>query len=229
MGIAERRAAIREPKSATGCVMATVLDVVNQRNERVDQVTLDERIFGGAVDPHALHATVVMQRAGRRQGTHQTKGRSEVSGGGKKPWRQKGTGRARAGSTRSPLWRHGGIVFGPHPRAYALRVPKRVRAAALKSSLTVQAQAGRITVLQGLELERPSTKALAGVLKVLGAEGKVLLVLEAKDETVGRAARNLPDVHVLPVQGLNVYDLLAADRVVFTRHALGRLQEILAP
>ncbi len=210
--------------------MGTVLDVVNQNNERVDQVMLDERIFGGAVNPHVLYATVVMQRAARRQGTHQTKGRSEVSGGGRKPWKQKGTGRARAGSTRSPLWRHGGTVFGPHPRDYAFRVPKRVRAAALKSSLAAQAQAGRITVLQGLELERPSTKALAGVLKVLGVEGgKVLVVLPARDEAVYRAARNLPDVRVLPVQGLNVYDLLAADRVVFTRQALGRLQEVLVP
>lgn len=212
-----------------GWVMATVLDVVNQNNERVDQVTLDERIFGGTVNPYVLHATVVMQRAGRRQGTHQTKGRSDVSGGGKKPWKQKGTGRARAGSTRSPLWRHGGTVFGPHPRDYAFQVPKKVRAAALKSSLAAQAQAGRITVLQGLELERASTKVLAGVLKVLGAAGRVLLVLPAKDEAVCRAARNLPDVHVLPVQGLNVYDVLAADRVLFTRRALGRLEEVLAP
>jgi large subunit ribosomal protein L4 len=212
-----------------GWVMATVLDVVNQNNERVDQVTLDERIFGGTVNPYVLHATVVMQRAGQRQGTHQTKGRSDVSGGGKKPWKQKGTGRARAGSTRSPLWRHGGTVFGPHPRDYAFQVPKKVRAAALKSSLAAQAQAGRITVLQGLELERASTKALAGVLKVLGAAGRVLLVLPAKDEAVCRAARNLPDVRVLPVQGLNVYDLLAADRVLFTRQALGRLEEVLAP
>lgn len=209
--------------------MGTVLDVVNQKNERVDQVTLDEGIFGGAVNPHVLHATVVMQRASRRQGTHQTKGRSDVSGGGKKPWKQKGTGRARAGSTRSPLWRHGGTVFGPHPRDYAFRIPKKVRAAALRSSLAAQAQAGRIMVLQGLALERPSSKALAGVLKVLQADGKVLLVLPARDEAVHRAARNLPGVHVLLVRGLNVYDLLAADRVVFTREALGRLQEVLAP
>ncbi len=209
--------------------MARVLDVVNQQNERVDQVTLDEGIFGGPVNPFVLHATVVMQQANRRQGTHQTKGRSDVRGGGKKPWKQKGTGRARAGSTRSPLWRHGGIVFGPHPRDYGFQVPKKVRAAALKASLAAQAQAGRITVLQGLELERPSTKALAGVLKVLGAEGRVLLVLPAQDETVRRSARNLPRVQVLPVQGLNVVDLLAANRVVFTRQALGRLQEVLVP
>ena len=206
-----------------------VLDVVNQKNERVDQVTLDERLFGGPVNPHVLHATVVMQRAGQRQGTHQTKGRSDVSGGGKKPWKQKGTGRARAGSTRSPLWRHGGTVFGPHPRDYGFTLPRKVRAAALRSSLAAHAQAGRITVVQGIELEKPSTKAMAAVLKALGAEGRVLVVLPGRDETLDRAARNLPGVHLLPVQGLNVYDLLAADRVVFTREALGRLQEVLAP
>ncbi len=207
--------------------MGKVLDVVTPQNERVGQVELPEGIFGGSVNPHVLHATVVMQRARKRQGTHQTKGRSEVSGGGKKPWKQKGTGRARAGSTRSPLWRHGGIIFGPHPREYGFTVPRKVRAAALRSSLAAHAQGGRITVLQGLTLERPSTKALAAVFKAVGAVGKVVLVLPARDETVHRSARNLPGVRVLPVQGLNVYDLLEADRVVFTREALGRLQEVL--
>jgi len=207
---------------------AMVLDVVNTQNERVDQVQLPEGIFGGPVNPHVLHATVGMQRANRRQGTHDTKGRSEVRGGGRKPWRQKGTGRARAGTIRSPLWRHGGIIFGPHPRDHGYSVPRKVRAAALKSSLAAQAQAGRITVLQGLALERPSTKALAAVFKAVGAAGRVLLVLPARDEAVRRSARNLPRVRVLPVQGLNPYDLLAADRVVLTREALGRLQEVLA-
>lgn len=207
--------------------MGLMLDVVNPQNERVDQVQLPEGIFGGAVNPHVLHATVVMQRANRRQGTHATKGRSEVRGGGRKPWRQKGTGRARAGTIRSPLWRHGGIIFGPHPRDYSYHVPRKVRAAALKSSLATQAQAGRITVLQGLALERPSTKTLAAVFKAVGAAGRVLLVLPVRDETVCRSARNLPGVRVLPVQGLNPYDLLAADRVVLTREALGRLEEVL--
>ncbi len=205
-----------------------VLDVVNVQNERVDQVQLPDAIFGGAVNPHVVHATVVMQRANRRQGSHQTKGRSEVRGGGRKPWKQKGTGRARAGSTRSPLWRHGGTIFGPHPRDYRFAVPRKVRAAALKSCLAAQAQAGHLTVLEGLRLERPSTKALAGVFQAVGAAGKVLLVLPARDEAVSRSARNLPAVRVLPVQGLNPYDLLRADRVVFTREALGRLQEVLA-
>ena len=205
-----------------------VLDVVNTQNERVDQVELPDALFGGAVNPHVVHATVVMQRASRRQGTHQTKGRAEVRGGGRKPWKQKGTGRARAGSTRSPLWRHGGTIFGPHPRDYSFAVPRKVRAAALRSCLAAQAQAGRLMVLQGLSLERPSTKALAGVFKAVGAAGRVLLVLPARDETVSRSARNLPAVRVLLVQGLNPYDLLVADRVIFTREALGRLQEVLA-
>jgi large subunit ribosomal protein L4 len=208
--------------------MGMVLDVVNMQNEPVDQVQLPDAIFGGAVNPHVVYATVVMQRANRRQGTHQTKGRSEVSGGGRKPWKQKGTGRARAGSIRSPLWRHGGTIFGPHPRDHSFTVPRKVRAAALKSCLAAQAQAGRLTVLQGLSLERPSTRALAGVFAAVGAAGKVLLVLPARDATVSLSARNLPAVRVLPVQGLNPYDLLVADRVIFTRDALGRLEEVLA-
>jgi large subunit ribosomal protein L4 len=207
--------------------MGLMLDVVNPQNERVDQVTLPEGIFGGAVNPHVLHATVVMQRANRRQGTHATKERSAVRGGGRKPWRQKGTGRARAGSIRSPLWRHGGTIFGPRPRDYGYLAPRKVRAAALRSSLAAQVQAGRITVLQGLVLERPSTKVLAAAFKALGVAGRVLLVLPVRDEMVCRSARNLPRVRVLPVQGLNPHDVLAADRVVLTREALGRLEEVL--
>jgi large subunit ribosomal protein L4 len=208
--------------------MATVIDVVNQQNERVDQVTLDPAIFDVTVNPHVLHATVVMQRARRHQGTHQTKERSDVSGGGRKPWRQKGTGRARQGSIRAAQWRHGGTVFGPHPRDYGYTVPRKVRAAALRSSLTAQAAAGRITVLQDLRLERPSTKGMAGVLRALGATGRVLLVVASVDEVVHRSARNLAGLHLLPVAGLNVRDILAADRVILTREALGRLEEGLA-
>lgn len=206
-----------------------VVDVVNQKNERVDQVTLDDRLFGGPVNPHVLYATVTMQRAARRQGTHSTRGRSAVRGGGKKPWRQKGTGRARHGSIRSPLWRHGGTVFGPTPRDYGYAVPRKVRRAALRASLAAQVQAGRLTVVHDLAPERPTTKAMAAVLEALGARGRVLVLLPAKDQALERAARNLPGVHLLPVQGLNVYDVLAADRVLVSREALGRLQEALAP
>jgi len=152
--------------------MATLVDVVNAQNETVDRCELPEAIFAAPVKPHVLHEVVRMQLARRRQGTADTKGRSEVSGGGKKPWKQKGTGRARAGTTRSPLWRHGGTVFGPHPRSYAYEVPKAMRRQALLAALTSKAQAGAIRVLESLSLERPSTKAMVGLLKGAGVAGK---------------------------------------------------------
>jgi large subunit ribosomal protein L4 len=191
--------------------MATLVDVVNAKNETVDLCELPEAIFSASVKPHVLHEVVRMQLANRRQGTADTKGRSDVSGGGKKPWKQKGTGRARAGTTRSPLWRHGGTVFGPQPRSYAYGVPKAIRRQALLAALTSKAQAGAIRVLESLGLERPSTKAMVALLKGAGVAGKALVVLPARDETLEKSARNLPAVRVLTVQGLNVYDVLRAD------------------
>jgi len=168
-----------------------------------------------------------MQLASRRQGTADTKGRSDVSGGGKKPWKQKGTGRARAGSSRSPLWRHGGTVFGPHPRSYEYDVPKAVRRQALLAALTTKAQAGAVRVVETLNLERPSTKAMAGLLSGAGIHGKVLVVLPARDEVVEKSARNLPAVRVLTVRGLNVYDVLRADLLVLTPEGVQTLREVL--
>jgi len=209
--------------------MATLVDVVNAQNETVDQCELPEAIFAATVKPHLLHEVVRMQLATRRQGTADTKGRSEVSGGGKKPWKQKGTGRARAGTTRSPLWRHGGTIFGPHPRSYAYEVPKAVKRQALLAALTTKAQAGAIRVLESLSLERPNTKAMAGLLKGAGVAGKALVVLPARDETLEKSARNLPAVRVLTVQGLNVYDVLNADTLVLTPEGVHTLREVLAP
>jgi large subunit ribosomal protein L4 len=209
--------------------MATLVDVVNAKNETVDRCELPEAIFSAPVKPHLLHEVVRMQLAKRRQGTAETKGRSDVSGGGKKPWKQKGTGRARAGSTRSPLWRHGGTVFGPHPRSYAYEVPKAVRRQALLAALTSKAQAGAIRVLETLGLERPSTKAMAALLKGAGVAGRALVVLPARDETLEKSARNLPAVRVLTVQGLNVYDVLKADILVITPEGVHTLREVLAP
>jgi len=209
--------------------MATLVDVVNAKNETVDRCELPEAIFSAPVKPHLLHEVVRMQLANRRQGTADTKGRSEVSGGGKKPWKQKGTGRARAGTTRSPLWRHGGTVFGPQPRSYAYGVPKAIRRQALLAALTSKAQAGAIRVLESLGLERPSTKAMAALLKGAGVAGKALVVLPARDETLEKSARNLPAVRVLTVQGLNVYDVLRADTLVLTPEAVHTLREVLAP
>jgi large subunit ribosomal protein L4 len=209
--------------------MATLVDVVNAKNETVDRCELPEAIFSAPVKPHLLHEVVRMQLAKRRQGTAETKGRSDVSGGGKKPWKQKGTGRARAGSTRSPLWRHGGTVFGPHPRSYEFGVPKAIRRQALLAALTSKAQAGAIRVLESLGLERPSTKAMAALLKGAGVAGKALVVLPARDETLEKSARNLPAVRVLTVQGLNVYDVLKADTLVLTPEGVHTLREVLAP
>src|SRR5512134_3408016 len=143
--------------------MTTMLDVVNAKNEKVDSLELPAAIFAAPVKGHILHEVVRMQLANRRQGTADTKGRSDVSGGGKKPWKQKGTGRARSGSTRSPIWRHGGTVFGPHPRSYAFEVPKAVRRQALLAALTSKAQAGAIRLLESISLEKPSTKQMQGM------------------------------------------------------------------
>lgn len=208
--------------------MTTMLDVVNAKNEKVDSLELPEVIFGAPVKPHLLHEVVRMQLANRRQGTADTKGRSDVSGGGKKPWKQKGTGRARAGSTRSPLWRHGGTIFGPHPRSYAFEVPKAVRRQALLAALTTKAQAGAIRLLESVSLEKPSTKQMLSMLQTVGAQGKALVVLPARDEIVEKSARNLPEVRVLTVRGLNVYDVLKADTLVLTPEGVNTLREVLA-
>jgi large subunit ribosomal protein L4 len=209
--------------------MTTLLDVVNAKNEKVDSLELPPAIFDAPVKPHLLHEVVRMQLANRRQGTADTKGRSEVSGGGKKPWKQKGTGRARAGTIRSPLWRHGGTTFGPHPRSYSFAPPKAIRRQALCAALTSKAQSGAVRLLDSLVLEKPSTKAMQGLLKAVGAwEGRTLLVLPARDEVLEKSARNLREVRILTVRGLNVYDLLLADTVVLTPEGVHTLREVLA-
>ncbi|HSB70761.1 MAG TPA: 50S ribosomal protein L4 [Candidatus Methylomirabilis sp.] len=209
--------------------MTTTLDVVNAKNEKVDSLELPAAIFAAPVKGHILHEVVRMQLANRRQGTADTKGRSDVSGGGKKPWKQKGTGRARSGTTRSPLWRHGGTTFGPHPRSYAYEVPKAVRRQALLAALTSKAQAGAIRLLESISLEKPSTKQMQGMLLAVGAQGKALVVLPARDEVVEKSARNLPEVRVLTVRGLNVYDILNANTLVLTPEGVHTLREVLAP
>ena len=207
--------------------MTRVINVVNLQNEKVDEVTLSEEVFGTPVKGHLLHQAVRWQRAKQRQGTASTKGRSEVSGGGRKPWRQKGTGRARAGSIRSPLWRHGGTVFGPKPRDWSFTLPREVRQKALRAALSAKAAAEEILVLEDLTLERPSTKAFQGILKALDLKGKTLVVTAQVEEAVDKSTRNLPQVKVLPARGVNVYDLLNADMVLFTREALIKLEETL--
>ena len=207
--------------------MPTSIDVVNAQNDKVDTLELPETIFAAPVRPDLLHEVVRMQLANRRRGTADTKGRSEVSGGGKKPWRQKGTGRARQGTIRSPLWRHGGTVFGPHPRDYGYQVSKAVRRQALCGALTVKAESGAIRVVESVTLEKPSTKAMRGLLHSLGAEGRTLLVLSGRDAVVEKSVRNLSAVHVLTVQSLNVYDILRADTLILTAEGVQSLREVL--
>ncbi|HEV8664240.1 MAG TPA: 50S ribosomal protein L4 [Candidatus Methylomirabilis sp.] len=202
-----------------------VLDVLTMENVKVDQVALPEGVFAVPPQAHLVHQMVRFQQNARRQGTASTKTRSEVSGGGRKPWRQKGTGRARAGTIRSPLWRHGGTVFGPKPRSYALALPRAVRRQAMRVALSAKAEAGAIRVLDGLSLEKPSTKAFRGVLQSLQVRGRALVILPQEDEVVMKSARNLPTVKVLPARGLNVYDILAADTLLFTRDALALVGE----
>lgn len=209
--------------------MSPVLDILNIQNEKVGEISLEEAVFDAPVRPHLLHEVVVMQLRCRRRGTASTKGRSKVSGGGRKPWRQKGTGRARAGTIRSPLWRHGGIVFGPKPRDYFYLAPKAVRKAAMRSALSAKLKEGNLIVLDRLELERPNTKTFKRILNSLGIPGKALFVLSDKNETVELSARNLPKVKILPVRGLNVYDLLLYEKLILTQEAIPLIQEAWAP
>jgi len=193
------------------------------------EIELADAVFNREPSEGSIYHAIRNELANRRVGTASTKTRAEVHGSNKKPWKQKGTGRARAGTTRSPLWRHGGTVFGPHPRSYAYEVPKAVRRQALLAALTTKAQAGAVRIVETLSLERPSTKAMVGLLKGAGVTGKALVVLPARDEALEKSARNLQTVRVLTVQGLNVYDVLRADTLVLTPEGVQTLREVLAP
>ncbi len=207
--------------------MRATVQVVDMDNVKTGEIALDEAVFGVTPKRHLLHDVVKMQLANRRQGTASTRTRSDVRGGGKKPWKQKGTGRARAGTRRSPLWRGGGTVFGPRPRDYSYLVQRRVRAAALHGALSAKVQAGRLIVLENLSQPQPRTKAFKVLLEKLGADGLVLVVTDQlqKDEAVVKSCRNLPGVTLLPAQGLNVYDVLRHDTLIMTRGALALVEE----
>jgi large subunit ribosomal protein L4 len=205
--------------------MPTV-DVYNIDRTVVGQLELSDSIFAVPVKPHVMHEVVLYQLAKRRAGTVQTKGRSDVAGGGKKPWRQKGTGRARAGTSRSPIWRGGGTIHGPHPRSYDMRVSKKVRKLALKMALSQKLLDQELTILDKLILERIKTKDFAAVLDRFEL-GKTLVVLPRQDETVEKSARNIPNVKVLRFEGLNVYDLLDYHNVLLTQESIGKIEETL--
>ena len=200
------------------------IDVRTPSGESAGQVDLDDAIFGAKVNGPLMHQVVVAQLAAARAGTHSTKTRGEVSGGGAKPWRQKGTGRARHGSTREPQWKGGGTTFGPKPRDYAPAVPKKMKAASLRSALSARASEGKVVVIDGLAYERPRTKEAVQTLKACGVDGKVLIVLTSGDVNVAYAFRNIPGTHVILTDQLNTYDVLDADTVIFTRTSLDQLQ-----
>ena len=204
------------------------LDIVNANNEKVGAVSLKDDVFGGDVQTALIWESVVRQNAAGRRGTHATKNRANVSGSGKKPWRQKGTGRARVGSIRNPLWRHGGTVFGPQPRSYEYQLPKKVELGALRAALVQKMKDGQLVVVDALTVSEARTKVAAEMLKKLGVAGKAVLVDVAPEETFVRSVRNMPGVEVRASARLTARDVMDAERVVATQGAMEKLQEVLA-
>jgi large subunit ribosomal protein L4 len=199
----------------------STIDILSPAGEKAGTVELPAEIFDAKVSIPLIHQVVVAQLAAARQGTHKTKTRGEVRGGGKKPYRQKGTGRARQGSTRAPQFAGGGVVHGPQPRDYSQRTPKKMKAAALRGALSDRARLGRIHVVTGvIDGEGPSTKAAKGLFTKISERKNLLLVIDRSDETGWLSARNLPQVHVLDPGQLNTYDVMISDDVVFTKAAL---------
>ncbi|KYG33936.1 50S ribosomal protein L4 [Alkalihalobacillus trypoxylicola] len=202
--------------------------LLNQSGSQVGDIELTESIFGIEPNKSVLHDAVIMQQASLRQGTHKTKGRSEVRGGGRKPWRQKGTGRARQGSIRSPQWVGGGVVFGPTPRSYSYKLPKKVRRLAIKSALSTKVSAAEIIVLDDLKFESIKTKEMVNVLSSLSVESKALIVTANYDEKVSLSARNIPGVTIVTADGVNVLDVLKHDKLIITKAAVEMVEEVLA-
>jgi large subunit ribosomal protein L4 len=201
--------------------------VYNTKGSQVGEIALNDNIFAVKVNKALLHEAVVMQLASRRQGTSSVKNRSAVRGGGRKPWKQKGTGQARAGSRRSPLWTGGGIIFGPSPRAYDYNLPKKARRQALKSALSAKVEAGEIIVVDSFSFNEPKTKVMTGILSDLKVN-KALIVTADMDSNLYKSARNIPGVTTMITEGLNVYDILAHDHLVITKDAVGKVEGALA-
>jgi len=199
----------------------------NQNGSQVGEVELNDAVFGIEPNEHVLFEAIIMQRASLRQGTHKVKGRSEVRGGGRKPWRQKGTGRARQGSIRSPQWRGGGTVFGPVPRSYSYKLPKKVRRLAIKSALSSKVKENNILVLDALSFDAPKTKDFIAVLKNLSVDKKALVVTDGLNENVVLSARNIPGVTVVEATGVNVLDVVNHDQLIMTKSAVEKVEEVL--
>lgn len=203
-----------------------LITVLNKENDKKGEIELDKKVFGQDVNPFAIQAMVRYQLARRRSGTASTKTRGEMEGGGRKPWRQKGTGRARAGTDTSPLWVGGGVAFGPHPQNYSFRLPKKVRLSSLKSALSHAYNSGKIIVLEELSLQRIKTKDAAQVLKKLNVD-KGLIVLEEDNFNLIKSTRNIPGIDIIKVEGLNTFDVLRHKRIIFTRKSIKMLEEII--
>ena len=201
--------------------------VYNMEGKEVGSIELNDAVFGVEVNEHLMHLAVVSQLANKRQGTQSAKTRSEVSGGGRKPWKQKGTGHARQGSTRSPQWTHGGIVFAPKPRDYSVKMNKKEKALAIKSALTSRVAEEKIYVVDSLSFDEIKTKKMTAVLDSLKVE-KALVVLDKKDENVILSARNLPEVRTVMSNGINVYDILKYGSLVITKDAVAQIEEVYA-
>ncbi|MDP1570725.1 MAG: 50S ribosomal protein L4 [Vicinamibacterales bacterium] len=204
------------------------VDVVNAQNQKVGSVDLLDEVFGGRIKTDLIHESVVRANAADRRGTHATKNRALVSGSGKKPWRQKGTGRARVGEIRNPLWRGGGTVFGPQPRSYDYALPKKVERGALRAALAQKLRDDAVVIVDQLASAEVKTKAAISLLKALGVEGKALLVDVLPDVNLSLSVRNLPGVQLLPSNRINARDVMNTRKVVLTRAAMEKLQEVLA-
>ncbi|VYU15437.1 50S ribosomal protein L4 [Clostridium tertium] len=199
----------------------------NQEGKQVGDIQLNDNVFGVEVNTDAMHQVVVALLANKRQGTQSAKTRAEVRGGGIKPWRQKGTGRARQGSIRAPQWIKGGIVFAPKPRDYRVSVPKSMRRVAMKSALTSKVQDGQMVVVESLGFEAPKTKNMVEVLKAFEAK-KTLIVTGESNEVLYKSARNIADVQIMPVNNINVYDLLKFEKLIITKDAVSKIEEVYA-
>ena len=204
------------------------LEIIDQKGKSAGNVDLNEEIFGIEPNESVVFDAIIRQRAGKRQGTSAVKNRSAVRGGGKKPWRQKGTGRARQGSIRSPQWRGGGVVFGPTPRSYSYKLPRKVRRLAIKSVLSQKVIDNDLIVVDSFSFDAPKTKEFAEVLNKLDVNTKVLVVLEDGNDFTALSARNLPNVTVVPADGINVLDVVGNQKLILTQAALSKIEEVLA-
>ena len=204
------------------------VDVVNAQNEKIGSLDLRDEVFGGRVKVDLIHESVVRANAAERRGTHATKNRALVSGSGKKPWRQKGTGRARVGEIRNPLWRKGGTVFGPQPRSYEYQLPRKVEKGALRAALTQKLRDGVVTVVDALSVTEIKTKAASELLQRLGIDGKALLVDVKPEEKLALSVRNIEGIRLLPSNRVSARDVMDTRRIVVTRAALEKLQEALS-